>query len=228
MRGILSVAQRTGESVLTRTCIDASSGKIRKDILPILPNPKEAKRRGKRILEMFLPVGYPHTVHPNYPWFSWWNFVQTFTGSVAGVLATQSLLYGLGVTKTAGQAAPLAATLNWILKDGLGQLGGIFFVGAIGHRFDVEAKRYRMIAAICMVFATLAELLVPILMVFALGSRCECPEECLLDGHLGHPCTDTAAPLWSTGQSRGYGWEGCLTEHPRQSPWDGCGGLGVC
>ena len=36
-----------------------------------------------------------------------------------GVLSMQALLYAVGV---GGAAVPLAAAINWILKDGLGQV----------------------------------------------------------------------------------------------------------
>lgn len=35
---------------------------------------------------------------------------------------------------------PLAATLNWVIKDGLGQLGGIAFSGLVNTRFDANPK----------------------------------------------------------------------------------------
>ena len=39
-------------------------------------------------------------------------------------MATQSLLYAVGL----GQGAiPMAAALNWVIRDGLGQLGGVLF-----------------------------------------------------------------------------------------------------
>ena len=37
-------------------------------------------------------------------------------------------------------AIPLAATLNWVLKDGLGQLGGIAFSSLVNTRFDANPK----------------------------------------------------------------------------------------
>ena len=56
--------------------------------------------------------------------------------AAGGVLSTQSMLYFLfsclqsfnrfAVGMGAG-AVPMAAALNWVLKDGLGQLGGMAF-----------------------------------------------------------------------------------------------------
>lgn len=37
-------------------------------------------------------------------------------------------------------AIPLAATLNWVIKDGLGQLGGVAFSSLVNVRFDSNPK----------------------------------------------------------------------------------------
>lgn len=115
-----------------------------------------------------LPVGYPETVHPNYIKFNFWGFVQGVMGSASGVLSTQCLLVGLGMaghTSSAfsgGGTIALAATLNWVLKDGIGNLGGILFVSKFGDAFDRDAKRYRFLSAFAMNIATVLELIVPL------------------------------------------------------------------
>lgn len=40
------------------------------------------------------------------------------------VFSTQALLYAVGL---GSGSIPLAAGLNWVIKDGLGQLGGVLF-----------------------------------------------------------------------------------------------------
>ena len=47
-------------------------------------------------------------------------------------------------------ALPLAATLNWIIKDGMGQFGGILFASLVNNKFDADPKRWRMVAAVTM------------------------------------------------------------------------------
>lgn len=42
-----------------------------------------------------------------------------------GILATQEVLRGVGVGDDT--ATPLAATVTWVLKDGCGHLGKIYF-----------------------------------------------------------------------------------------------------
>jgi hypothetical protein len=48
------------------------------------------------------------------------------------------MLHALGLG--AGTSIGLAATTNWIIKDGFGQLGGVLFAGLMGTRFDASPK----------------------------------------------------------------------------------------
>jgi len=56
----------------------------------------------------------------------------------------------------------LAAALNWIIKDGLGQLGGVIYTAFISDRFDSEPKRHRFQATAAMQMASILELLAPL------------------------------------------------------------------
>lgn len=121
-------------------------------------------QRGRKLFrETMLPVGYPHSVHPNFLPFNTWNFGQSVAGSANGVLATQCLLVGLGLAGSANGSLAMAATLSWILKDGLGQLGGILFVARFGARFDRGVKKYRLLASAMMSLASFFEMLVPMM-----------------------------------------------------------------
>lgn len=51
--------------------------------------------------------------------------------------------------------------MNWIIKDGLGQLGGVLYAGLVATRFDSDPKRYRFVAAGVLQAATLLEVLTP-------------------------------------------------------------------
>jgi hypothetical protein len=57
----------------------------------------------------------------------WWHGVPV---RVHAVLATQSLFHAVGL---GAGALPLAAGVNWVLKDGLGQLGGVVFARYSGR-----------------------------------------------------------------------------------------------
>lgn len=114
-----------------------------------------------KFISTFLPEGYPATVHRHYLPFSAWNMLQVIMGSAASVLSTQSLLYGLGLSSGTGTIL-LSSTLNWIIKDGLGQLGSVAVVSWLGSRFDVETRRLRFLGAGLLTVSCWLEVLVPL------------------------------------------------------------------
>ncbi|KAI9095854.1 vitamin B6 photo-protection and homoeostasis-domain-containing protein [Phlyctochytrium arcticum] len=108
----------------------------------------------------FLPKGYPHSVSRDYTPYTIYSFLHAVTGTLTGTLSTQALLHALGMGAAA--AAGLAATTNWIIKDGFGLLGGVLYAGVTANRFDSNPKRYRFLAAAAIQVATVAELLTPL------------------------------------------------------------------
>jgi hypothetical protein len=78
----------------------------------------------------FLPAHYPHSVCPSYALYASYCFIGSIAGSSAMVLSTQALLIAVGVGTQS--AAPMAAALNWVMKDGVGQLGGVIFASQLG------------------------------------------------------------------------------------------------
>jgi len=92
---------------------------------------------------LFLPEGYPETVTSNYLRYTGWNIFQTFCSSALGVLSTQQLLLALGANSLTASAA-----LNWVIKDGLGQLGGVVYAGTVGNKFDENPKHYKWMSSL--------------------------------------------------------------------------------
>ena len=78
----------------------------------------------------FLPARYPYSVCPSYGRYASYCFMGSVAGSSAMVLSTQALLLAVGVGTYS--AAPLAGALNWVMKDGIGQLGGVIFASQLG------------------------------------------------------------------------------------------------
>ncbi|KAI9209249.1 vitamin B6 photo-protection and homoeostasis-domain-containing protein [Polychytrium aggregatum] len=115
---------------------------------------------------IFLPRAYTHTTYPEYLPYTFWQLVHNVSGTVTGTLSTQALLHALGMGAAASYG--LAATTNWIIKDGFGMLGGVLYAGLIGNRFDSHPKRYRFLSAIAIQAATFAELLTPLFPQFFL------------------------------------------------------------
>ncbi|XP_057758616.1 protein root UVB sensitive 1, chloroplastic isoform X1 [Arachis stenosperma] len=93
-------------------------------------------------LRLMLPEGFPKSVTSDYLEYSLWRAVQGVASQVSGVLATQSLLYAVGLGKG---AIPTAAAINWVLKDGIGYLSKIM-LSNFGRHFDVNPKGWRLFA----------------------------------------------------------------------------------
>lgn len=110
-----------------------------------------------------LPSGYPSSVHSSYASYASYSFISSTVSTTTMVLSTQSLLLAVGVGQEA--AAPISATLNWILKDGIGQFGGILFASKVSsstNSVDKDPKKWRMVSAIGMDIAVFMELMTPL------------------------------------------------------------------
>ncbi|KAJ4850972.1 Protein root UVB sensitive 1, chloroplastic [Turnera subulata] len=93
-------------------------------------------------VRLMLPEGFPESVTPDYLDYSLWRGVQGVASQISGVLATQALLYAVGLGKG---AIPTAAAINWVLKDGIGYLSKIM-LSKYGRHFDVHPKGWRLFA----------------------------------------------------------------------------------
>ncbi|KAF9094890.1 hypothetical protein BGX27_001361 [Mortierella sp. AM989] len=144
---------------------DPSKFKASVDQHPHRDEPAEEADASKHLLSpqtalaVFLPKGFPDSVTPNYWPFAKWQFVHNIAGSVTAVISTQSLLFAMGL---GAGSIPMAAALNWIIKDGLGQLGGVVYASFVSDKFDSEPKRFRFQATVAMQGANLLELLTPL------------------------------------------------------------------
>ncbi|KAJ3215426.1 hypothetical protein HDU67_000410 [Dinochytrium kinnereticum] len=112
------------------------------------------------LIMTFLPKSYPESVTPDYLPYTLWHFAHSVSGTITGTLSTQALLQALGMGVSA--SIGIAATTNWIIKDGFGLLGGVLYAAFFGSRFDSQARRYRFLAAISIQLATISELLTPL------------------------------------------------------------------
>ena len=121
------------------------------------------KKLIKDITSIFLPNGYPESVEKGYGKFVTFQFLASSCSSVLMVLSTQNLLMAVGLTT--GEALGLSATLNWVLKDGIGQFGGIIFASLLGkcQEFDSSPKKWRMISGLALDAACMVELASPLL-----------------------------------------------------------------
>lgn len=108
-------------------------------------------------MRLMLPEGFPESVTSDYLDYSLWRGVQGIASQISGVLATQSLLYAVGLGKG---AIPTAAAINWVLKDGIGYLSKIM-LSKYGRHFDVNPKGWRLCADLLENTAIGLEILTP-------------------------------------------------------------------
>ncbi|RYH16588.1 RUS1 family protein [archaeon] len=111
------------------------------------------------------PKNYPESVEAGYSSYVTFQVASAVLSSAGGVLSMQSLLTAIGI---GAGTLPIAATLNWVLKDGLGQLGGILFASAVNNKFDSEPKRWRFLASLSLELSCLIELLTPLVPTYFL------------------------------------------------------------
>ncbi|XP_068654325.1 protein root UVB sensitive 1, chloroplastic isoform X2 [Aristolochia californica] len=109
------------------------------------------------LLQQMLPKGFPYSVSSDYLEYSLWRGVQGIASQISGVLATQALLYAVGLGKG---AIPTAAAISWVLKDGIGYLSKIL-LSKYGRHFDVNPKGWRLFADLLENVAYGIELLAP-------------------------------------------------------------------
>ena len=118
-----------------------------------------AQENLNEVLPYFLPKGFPSSVGKGYEAYIKGQCVGILFSSACGVLSTQSLLYAMGLGI---EALPVASTLNWVIKDGIGQFGGVLFASLVNNKFDGDPKRWRLLASISMDCASFIELLTPL------------------------------------------------------------------
>lgn len=111
-----------------------------------------------RLKRWVFPAGYPHSVGPGYTEYTRWRLSAFFFGGMIGVFSTQGLLLAVGVGRQS--AAPLAAALQWVIRDGLGRAGRMVF-SQVGNGFDAETKQYRLMAALVLNMSCALESLTP-------------------------------------------------------------------
>lgn len=98
----------------------------------------------RRILQAFVPEGYPSSVTPDYAPFQIWDSLQGLSTYIRMMLSTQALLGAIGVGEKS--ATVIGATFQWFLRDLTGMLGGILFTFYQGSNLDSNAKMWRLVA----------------------------------------------------------------------------------
>ncbi|KAK2763912.1 hypothetical protein FQN54_009531 [Arachnomyces sp. PD_36] len=112
--------------------------------IDIATTPKPNTTFFTSILNVFLPVGYPHSVTKDYIEYQIYDSLQAFSSSIAGLLSSRAVLEGVGVGDAS--ASPTAALLLNILQESMGRIATILFAHRLGTSLEPECKMYRLAA----------------------------------------------------------------------------------
>ena len=115
--------------------------------------------------ELFLPIGFPHTVKEGYLEYQLYDSLQGLCSYLRGVLCSAQVLQAAGVGNE--QATALAAALTWALKDGMGMIGGLAFSYVASPFFDAHVKEFRLFADLINDVGLTLDMLAPLV----LGTR---------------------------------------------------------
>ncbi|KAA8499945.1 Protein root UVB sensitive 1, chloroplastic [Porphyridium purpureum] len=113
----------------------------------------------EELLLFFLPEGFPDSVGESYLEYSTWRGLQNIISAMTAVLSTHALLTAVGVGS--GTAAGVAAATNWVLKDGIGQIGKLI-TARMGFQFDADPKFWRLFSDILFDAGLSMEILTPL------------------------------------------------------------------
>jgi len=99
-------------------------------------------------------------VHKNYKKYVGWSCFSNFIMSIEGVLSTHSMLSVIGHTNS-----ELNFSLNYIGKDIIGQLGGLYYMNKMGQKADkdhIKFIKYSMIFQQTSIFMECGTPLLPV------------------------------------------------------------------
>ena len=106
---------------------------------------------------MFLPIGYPSSVHPVYGKVHLWQFFETWVGSLMSVFCSQAMLSSVGVNNPS-LAGTSAIAINWVLKDTLGEIMKLGFIQRFAQSFDSHPKTWKLVGEGCSLSGAILQL----------------------------------------------------------------------
>ena len=133
------VGTRTGTYILSPSLSGGTSGSR----LDYVPSSTHAPLL-HRLLAIFLPTGYPHTVSADYTRYQIFDSLQAFSSSIASLLASRAVLQSLGVGDAAASAS--GAMLLSVAQESVGRVGTIGFADWASRRIEADVKTYRLLA----------------------------------------------------------------------------------
>ena len=97
----------------------------------------------RKLMKIFLPRDFPYSVKEGYSGFSKYVFITNICLNVMNFISTQVLINSLGLNISESSKYAFSAGLNWVIKDGIGQLGSIFFSAKFQHNVERNLKEWR-------------------------------------------------------------------------------------
>lgn len=124
---------------------------------------------------MFLPIGYPDSVHSTYIKVHQWHFFENIVAGCIIVLCSQSMLESVGIGSAAATGA--AVGIMWVLKDSIGEIGKMFFIQQFANSFDSHPKLWKLLGEFAFLlgsFLQLATIIAPSSQFLLLASSGYC------------------------------------------------------
>lgn len=98
------------------------------------------------VLKTFFPRNYPYSVEKGYYHFSKYSFLCGLFFHLMNFVSTQLLINSLGLGLSKSSSLAFSAGLNWVIKDGIGQIGSIFFSSKYSNMFEMQLKQWRILS----------------------------------------------------------------------------------
>ena len=117
-----------------------------------------------RLMDVFLPAGYPASVTPDYTPYQIYDTLQAFASTIAGLLASRAVFVGMGVGDE--NVSLVTTMLLYIAQETIGRIATILFAHRFSQRIEAEVKFYRYFADIVNDIAFVLDCLSPGLPVF--------------------------------------------------------------
>lgn len=108
-----------------------------------------------QIKKMIFPSGKYHNKYGKY---ITWSFISNLIVSSESVLSTHSMLSAVSTDNT-----ELVRTVNYVGKDIIGQIGGLFYMSKMGEKSDKNPKKFLLYSNIIQQSTYIANCITPIL-----------------------------------------------------------------
>ena len=123
------------------------------------PHRNALKYLQRIFVQLFLPLGYPHSVDPTYLPYQIYDAIQGLCSYLRGVVSTSAVLKTVGVGDDSTTA--MSAAMAWALRDGVGMVGGLLFSFVASDAFDTHVKEWRLFADVINDVALTLDMLAP-------------------------------------------------------------------